>query len=70
MKKKLFFFLLTLFTFQLYTAGYYWGGGGGDWSDLNHWRLDSCTGNIPGIMPAAGDHYGRTELTVVKQLII
>ncbi|SDK71731.1 gliding motility-associated C-terminal domain-containing protein [Pedobacter sp. ok626] len=56
MKKNLFTFLLILFTFQLYAADYYWVGGGGNWSDLNHWRLGSSGGSIPSIVPSAGDN--------------
>jgi gliding motility-associated-like protein/uncharacterized repeat protein (TIGR01451 family) len=56
MKKNLFTFLLILFTFQLYAADYYWVGGGGNWSDVNHWRLGSTAGSIPSIVPAAGDN--------------
>jgi hypothetical protein len=26
---------------QLQAADYYWVGGAGNWSDLNHWRLGS-----------------------------
>jgi gliding motility-associated-like protein/uncharacterized repeat protein (TIGR01451 family) len=56
MKKNLFIFLLILFTFQLHAADYYWVGGGGNWSDVNHWRLGSTAGSIPSIVPAAGDN--------------
>ena len=56
MKKNLFTFLLILFTFQLYAADYYWVGGGGNWSDINHWRLGSSSGSIASIVPSAGDN--------------
>lgn len=48
--------LSILFTCQLRAADYYWVGGGGSWSDLNHWRLGSSAGPIAGIVPAAGDN--------------
>ncbi|WEK18826.1 MAG: Ig-like domain-containing protein [Candidatus Pedobacter colombiensis] len=56
MKKELLTFLLLLFTFQLHAADYYWVGGGGNWSDINHWRLGSSSGNIAGIVPSATDN--------------
>ncbi|WP_199417188.1 Ig-like domain-containing protein, partial [Chitinophaga silvatica] len=56
MKKSFFILLMILYTFQLHAADYYWVGGGGNWSDLNHWRLGSSSGNKPSIVPAAGDN--------------
>ncbi|WP_316839897.1 Ig-like domain-containing protein [Pedobacter gandavensis] len=56
MKKKLLTFLLILATFQLYAADYYWVGGGGNWSDINHWRLGSSNGSIASIVPSANDN--------------
>ena len=50
---SLLFFLITL---QLHAADYYWVGGGGNWSDLNHWRLNSTAGPIPSIVPSASDN--------------
>lgn len=42
MKHRILNIALTLLSFQLYAADYYWvDGGGGNWSDLNHWRLGS-----------------------------
>jgi trimeric autotransporter adhesin len=51
MKHRVLTFVLILFSFQLYAADYYWVGGGGNWSDLNHWRLGSSGGSIPSILP-------------------
>lgn len=55
MKKSL-LILAVLFTAQLRAADYYWVGGGGNWSDLNHWRLGSSGGSIPSIVPSSGDN--------------
>lgn len=55
MKKNL-LILAILFTSQLYAADYYWVGGSGNWSDLNHWRLGSSSGSIPSIVPSAADN--------------
>lgn len=55
MKKNL-LILALLFTFQLHAADYYWVGGAGNWSDLNHWRLGSSGGSIPSIVPSSSDN--------------
>lgn len=70
MKKNL-LILAILFTCQLHAADYYWVGGGGNWSDLNHWRLGSSGGSIPSIVPGptdnvffdAGSSFGTTTPT-------
>jgi gliding motility-associated-like protein/uncharacterized repeat protein (TIGR01451 family) len=41
MKRNLLFCFLFLFTVQLYAADYYWVGGGGSWTDVNHWATTS-----------------------------
>jgi len=56
MRKNLLIILLLLAGFQLHAADYYWIGGGGNWSDLNHWRLGSSGGSIPSIVPSSGDN--------------
>ncbi|MFN6943766.1 MAG: hypothetical protein ACK4ND_02390 [Cytophagaceae bacterium] len=33
--------IITIFSFPLSAAEYYWVGGGGNWSDLNHWATSS-----------------------------
>ncbi len=54
--KKVLLVLAVLFTVQLYAADYYWVGGAGNWSDLNHWRLGSSAGSIPSIVPSSVDN--------------
>lgn len=56
MKKCLFYLLTLLFVAKLQAADYYWVGGGGSWSDLNHWRLGSSGGPIPSIIPSPTDN--------------
>ncbi len=56
MKKHLLLSFLFFFAVQLHAADYYWVGGGGNWSDLNHWRLGSSNGSVPSIVPSAGDN--------------
>ena len=56
MKKCLITILSFLTLCQLHAANYYWVGGTGNWSDLNHWRLGSSTGSIPSIVPSSGDN--------------
>lgn len=48
--------LLPLCAYTASAADYYWVNGGGSWSDLNHWRLNSPTGSIPSIVPSATDN--------------
>lgn len=58
MKKHL-LLIFSLFLFaagSLHAADYYWVGGGGNWSDINHWRLGSSTGGTPSIVPSASDN--------------
>jgi len=56
MKRALLLFALALGTLQVGAADYYWVNGGGNWSDLNHWRLGSSGGSIPSIVPSASDN--------------
>lgn len=56
MRKSLLFVLLLAVGSHLRAADYYWVGGGGNWSDLNHWRLGSSGGPIPSIVPGPGDN--------------
>jgi hypothetical protein len=57
MKKCLLSALCVLLSVcQLYAADYYWVGGSGNWSDLNHWRLGSSGGSIPSIVPSSSDN--------------
>lgn len=37
-------------------SDYYWVGGGGSWSDLNHWRIGSSTGPQATIIPSRYDN--------------
>jgi hypothetical protein len=54
--KNILFILAILCASQLRAADYYWVGGSGNWSDLNHWRLGSSGGSIPSIVPSSGDN--------------
>tara|TARA_R110000868_G_scaffold822_2_gene6104 strand:- start:5660 stop:15532 length:9873 start_codon:yes stop_codon:yes gene_type:complete len=55
MNKVLLICFLFLNAFQLNAADYYWVGGSGNWSDLNHWA--SVSGGTPNksIIPLSGD---------------
>jgi hypothetical protein len=37
-------------------SDYYWVGGTGNWSDLNHWRIGSATGSQATIIPSRYDN--------------
>lgn len=54
--RKILFFFLVLGALKVDAADYYWVNGGGQWSDLNHWRLGSSSGAIPSIVPSSGDN--------------
>ncbi|PZF72757.1 T9SS type A sorting domain-containing protein [Taibaiella soli] len=54
--KKALLMVLALGFLKAGAADYYWVNGGGNWSDLNHWRLGSSTGSIPSIVPSASDN--------------
>jgi hypothetical protein len=54
--RQLLFILLMFLTSHLHAADYYWVGGGGNWSDLNHWHLGSTAGPTPSIVPSSGDN--------------
>lgn len=36
-------------------ANYYWIGGAGSWSDINHWRTTSGGANMPNVIPGPTD---------------
>lgn len=55
MKRNL-LILAILFSCRIWAADYYWVGGAGTWSDLNHWRLGSSGGSIPSIVPSSADN--------------
>lgn len=56
MRKLILLPILVFMVFQARAADYYWVGGGGNWSDLNHWRLGSTAGPIPSIIPSIADN--------------
>ncbi|MBM7420243.1 MULTISPECIES: beta strand repeat-containing protein [Chryseobacterium] len=55
---RLFLFMVLLCTSSNLFAqsDYYWVGGGGSWSDLNHWRIGSSTGPQATIIPSRYDN--------------
>ena len=55
MKKNILLILSILFIQQLHAADYYWVGGGGNWSDLNHWATTSGGTTKHSIVPGPGD---------------
>jgi len=63
MRKILPVLLLVLIAMKAKAADYYWVGGGGQWSDLNHWRLGSSAGTIPSIVPSSADNIFFTSLS-------
>lgn len=48
----IFLFLITL---PVFGANYYWVGGSGNWSDINHWRTTSGGIGMPGVVPGPND---------------
>ncbi|MGE8555424.1 MAG: hypothetical protein ACN6OB_16005 [Chryseobacterium jejuense] len=56
--KHTLYFILFFLTSPLFLAqnNYYWVGGAGNWSDLNHWRIGSATGQAATIIPSRYDN--------------
>ncbi|MBD8346632.1 hypothetical protein [Dysgonomonas sp. HGC4] len=54
-KFLLVFIFCVLTSFSVFAADYYWVGGGGNWSDINHWRTSSGGTGIPGVVPGPTD---------------
>jgi len=55
MKKWLLASILACISFKLYAADYYWVGGAGNWSDINHWATTSGGTLKHSIVPSATD---------------
>ncbi|UHO37137.1 hypothetical protein H5J24_15415 [Chryseobacterium capnotolerans] len=47
--------MLLSFT-KVFAANYYWVGGSGAWSDINHWRTTSGGTTYPSVVPGPGDN--------------
>ncbi|GAE65832.1 hypothetical protein H3Z85_16850 [Chryseobacterium indologenes] len=57
MKLKLYFIFLFLVSQTFLSQNnYYWVGGTGSWSDLNHWRIGSVSGQTATIIPSRYDN--------------
>lgn len=57
MKLKLYLILFFLISQSIFAQNnYYWVGGAGSWSDLNHWRIGSATGQTATIIPSRYDN--------------
>lgn len=55
MKKLILFSILALLVSRSYADDYYWVGGAGSWSDLNHWASTSGGVANKSIVPGTGD---------------
>jgi hypothetical protein len=42
--------------YNVYAADYYWVGGTGNWSDINHWRTSSGGNTFPAVVPGKTDN--------------
>ncbi|WP_241311292.1 hypothetical protein [Chryseobacterium arthrosphaerae] len=57
MKLKLYILLLFLIGKSFFAQNnYYWVGGAGSWTDLNHWRIGSSSGQTATIIPSRYDN--------------
>ncbi|WP_282629645.1 hypothetical protein [Empedobacter sedimenti] len=54
--KKLFTFFVLLLSFNLSAANYYWVGGSGNWTDINHWRTAPGGTSLPSVIPGPTDN--------------
>ena len=54
---KYLFSTLMLFTsMQIFADNYYWVGGSGNWTDINHWRTTSGGTSTPSVIPGPTDN--------------
>ena len=56
MKRLLLIVLLSAFFSPLFAADYYWVGGAGSWTDINHWATTSGGTTKHSIIPSATDN--------------
>lgn len=57
MKFKFYLILLFLISQSIFAQNnYYWVGGAGSWTDLNHWRIGSSSGQAATIIPSRYDN--------------
>jgi len=72
--KRLLFFSLLLFVFSFKTtaANYYWVGGTGNWSDLNHWATISGGTTLHTQIPTALDDvfFDNNSFSTIGQTVI
>ena len=54
--KKFFTFFLLLFMSFSWAADYYWVGGSGKWSEIEHWRTTSGGTSLPSVIPGPTDN--------------
>jgi len=54
LKSGLLYFALFL-SLQSVAANYYWVGGTGNWSDINHWAISSGSGSLRTVVPGPSD---------------
>lgn len=50
------FIIFFLFSVKGFAANYYWVGGSGNWSDINHWRTVSGGTSLPSVVPGPTDN--------------
>ncbi|MBL7704500.1 MAG: T9SS type A sorting domain-containing protein [Taibaiella sp.] len=50
------FLFFLMLPFAGYSANYYWVGGAGNWSDINHWATTSGGSTLHAIVPSASDN--------------
>ncbi|WP_412850771.1 beta strand repeat-containing protein [Chryseobacterium sp. PMSZPI] len=55
-KYLLAFLWLLILSTKIWAADYYWVGGSGNWSDINHWRTTSGGSTIPTVVPGPTDN--------------
>ena len=54
--KKILSFLSVLCAIFSFAANYYWVGGSGNWTDINHWRTTSGGTALPSVIPGPTDN--------------
>ena len=54
--KKILSLLVLFCTLYIYGNDYYWVGGSGNWTDINHWRTSSGGTALPSVIPGPTDN--------------
>ncbi len=72
MKKTIFIFYLIFISYSLFAEKYYWVGGSGKWSELNHWSpVSGSTSVFHGVIPTYNDtlYFDQNSFSAAGQTV-